>query len=138
MAINFESQEELDTLADEHEGLCTVSTRLLIDTHDVGRLCTNVLSNISSERGGYGSGHSPNRVLSFQYSKVLVCLPGGDVGRLTEALSDPGDGRAGRLTTIDSDAQAMIEPIRELVCDWIIIAGLGCFLCGALFRCLIG
>ena len=116
---NFNNYDELVELVDANEDVFTVKMGSLRDAHDVGRLGKHVRKNISKRLRSQGLGHYPKDELpSSQHDEVRIFRLGTPTGDLIQAVTQPGTENDEAIrSTVNSDAQARLDRVKELVCD---------------------
>ena len=118
--MNFTSYEELAQAVDQNGGLVVADMGRLRDAHGAGKLGSMVVYAIHEQLESHGLGHAPAELPTFQNERAIVYRKGTPVGRVIDAVTRIGD----RSETIlkeavgkNSQSNALLQKIRELVCD---------------------
>jgi len=112
--------QDLDELAEavKKHGTLSLSMALVRDAHGAGRLGVTVRQNISNALDGRGIGHYPPELPDNQNEWVRLTQKGTALAELVYAVLDPNESNDDVLrSAVNNEDQAVIQQIRELVCD---------------------
>jgi hypothetical protein len=100
------------------QDVLTVSMENLRDAYGASKLGKIVVENISKALKGQGLGHYPNPLPNYQEGAARIYKIDSHVGQIIEAVFEVGDANDAILRqATEGEANALIQKIRELVCD---------------------
>jgi len=112
--------EDLGKVVDERGGVITAEMALLRNVHGAGKLGAIVVTAIHEQLESHGLGHAPGDLPTFQWERVIIYRKGTPVARVIEAIiavNDRSDTILRESIGASGEARAIIQKIRELVCD---------------------
>lgn len=113
-----ENYEDIRGEIADHGDVASVDMARLRDVHGAGKLGKHVRANISKELRSHGIGHYPPELPIYQHEVVRLYLIGTPAGDLIEAvLNVSADADGAIRNAVQNDSAAIVEKIRELVCD---------------------
>ena len=102
----------------DNSGVMTVSMAVLRDAHKAGKLGVNVRANIARALRQRGMGHVPEELPAYQHEEVRLWLMGTPAGDLIESVLTVSEGTDNAIrSVVESDAAAVVQRVRELVCE---------------------
>lgn len=113
--------DEIKNLVEENGGVVSFTMNELRDAAGKEKLGVNVRAEISKTLAGFGLGHIPKELPSYQHESVRLYKRGTYVGDFIETVLSPGEQNDRRireqLNATDARNIEIIEAIRELVAE---------------------
>jgi hypothetical protein len=103
---------------DEKSGVMTVDMGRLRDMQGAGKLGVYVIGGIKQALESHGIGHYPQELPKNQYDQVRLYKKGTALAKFIESTTTVGEDHDEYIRdNINNNSQAVLQKIRELVCD---------------------